>query len=133
MATLVAKANTFFLCRLLRQPHTKKAKAQGEETPLTPSAGALTSVPSPGLKSAESLCELAKRLRPLLPQTCDWPPSDGIQVIDAAPFSSGSFAEVWKASVQGQIVVVKSLRCYSSPEFDPPEVGIVSCFAGLRG
>ena len=133
MVTLIAKVNTFFLCRLLRRPRTKKAKAQGEEGPPGHSTGAPTFVPPPGptpfTKGIENRCEPAQRLRPLLPRTCGWPPSDDIQVIDATPFSSGSFAEVWKGSVQGQIVAIKSLRCYSSPGFDPSGVGIVSFFS----
>ena len=130
MTTFAAKVTTFFLCHLLRRPHTKKSKAQEEEVPVTRSTGAPAFASPPGLTSpakvTESRCELAQRLRPLLPQTCNWPPSDNIQVVDTIPFSSGSFAEVWKGSVQGQIVAIKSFRCYSSPGSDPPEVGIVS-------
>jgi len=73
--------------------------------------------------------ELARRLLPLLPAACNRLESNGVLIIDACPFSSGSFSDVWQASSQGLPVVVKSFRCYSSSEFDPAEVGIVSCLS----
>jgi serine/threonine protein kinase len=47
-----------------------------------------------------------------------------VQITETAPFSSGSFSDIWRGSFEGRDVVVKSLRCYSSPGFDPAEVGI---------
>lgn len=69
---------------------------------------------------------LAQRLRQLLPSSCKWLESDDVQITATTAFSSGAFSEIWKGSLQGSPVAVKSLRCYSSPEFDPAEVGIVS-------
>lgn len=77
-------------------------------------------------KVTQSRHDLAQQLRPLLPPTCNWLSSSDVCIIDTTPFSSGGFAEVWKGSVQGLIVAIKSLRCYSSTEIDPAEVRIVS-------
>jgi len=74
----------------------------------------------------EDYYELAQRLHPLLPHTCNQLVSGDVQIIDTAPYALGGFSEVWGGSLQGRPVVVKSLRLFSCPEFDPAEVGIVS-------
>ena len=70
--------------------------------------------------------ELAQPLHRLLPQACNRLESSDVRITDRTPFSLGGFSEVWHGSLQGLRVAVKSLRLYSSPEFDPAEVGIVS-------
>ena len=54
-----------------------------------------------------------------------------VEIVDTAPFASGGSSEVWRGTFQGRPVAVKSLRCYSSPEFVPAEIGIVSLSRSL--
>ncbi|KAF9793044.1 kinase-like domain-containing protein [Thelephora terrestris] len=74
---------------------------------------------------SKSYYELAQRLQKVLPPGLNRLGSGDIQIVDTQPFASGGFSEVWKGTLQGRPVAVKSLRCYSSPEFDPAKVGIV--------
>lgn len=131
-ARLTEMVNTFFLSHLLRllyRPYIWRTRARGE-TPTTDFVNDPTFESPSGLalhtKVIQSYYDLAHRLRHLLPPTCSWLESGDVQIVDAIAFSSGGFAEVWKGSVQGLSVVVKSLRCYSDPGFDSAELGIVS-------
>ena len=130
-ATLAAQMNTFFLAYILHllRPRTWTARAP-REVPTTRSADDPTFFSPPGAVSHTQIIrcyhDLAQRLRQLLPPTCTWLGSSDVQITDATAFSSGGFAEVWRGSIQGLPVVVKSFRCYSSPEFDSADIGIVS-------
>ena len=55
-----------------------------------------------------------------------------VQILETSAFASGGFAELWRGSFQGQLVAIKSLRRYSSQEFDSAEVGIVSSYQPVR-
>jgi len=133
--TLTSRMFALFILRVLSRLRTKrtKAKARREKVPPMYSVDASSkSPPDSPLSSATVLrerrdyCELAQRLRPLLPLACNRLGSDDVLIIDTRPFSSGCFSEVWQGTLQGLLVVVKSLRFYASPEFDPAEVGVVS-------
>ncbi|KAF9793040.1 kinase-like domain-containing protein [Thelephora terrestris] len=85
---------------------------------------ASTARPEVTQHNAQSYHELAQRLQRLSPPESNWYGPGSVQIVDAAPFASGGFSDVWKGTFQNRTVAVKSLRCYSSPEFDPAEVGI---------
>ena len=126
-----ARVNAFFhrILYLVYRPRARRSNVQGE-VPVTHISDASTFGPPSSstlpTKITESRHDLARQLQRLLPPTCNWLSSSDVRIIDTTPFSSGGFAEVWKGSVQGLTVAVKSLRCYSSTEIDPAEVGIVS-------
>ena len=107
----------------------REARIEERNMPTGHSTGASSfrSSPSSTLEHNEvqSYCDLAQRLRLLTPDLNQLG-LDDIQIIDTTAFASGSSSEVWQGSFQGSVVAVKSLRCYSNPEFDPAEVGIVS-------
>ena len=69
----------------------------------------------------------AQRLQQHFPPSLNWLGSGDVQILDTTAVSSGSFSEVWRGLLQGQLVAVKSFRCYSSPEFNSAEVEVVSC------
>ena len=128
------------LFHILFRPRVTKSKVPGEEVPITRSADA-SSLPSPTDSTqpleptqhgSQSYYDLAQRLRQLLPPTLNWLGSDDVQIIDTIAFSSGSFSEVWNGSLQDLRVAVKSLRCYSSAEFEPAELGLVSLYKSAR-
>lgn len=136
-ATVVARMNAFFLCHFfhfLYRPRMRRAKPQGEKVQTPHSADPssfqppqASTLPSKAVQhESRTYYDLAQRLRQLLPPNCNWLGSNDIRIIDTTAFSSGGFSEVWHGSLQGLAVAVKSLRCYSTPEFDPAEVGIVS-------
>jgi len=132
---LVSRMSALFILRVLSLLPTRRTRVRREKVvPTMHSAD-----PSPSKSSSDSLVpsttvvrerqdyyEIAQPLRPLLPAACNRLEPDDVLIIDTSPFSSGSFSDVWQGSLQGQLVAVKSLRLYSSPEFDPAEVGIVS-------
>ena len=134
--TLASRMPTPFIHRILLRlrPRRTKAKARQEKVPplYSVDASSFESPPDSPLPSTTILhgrqdyCELAQRLHPLLPSACNLLGPSDVLIIDTSPFSSGCFSEAWRGSLQGLLVVVKSLRFYSSPEFDPAEVGIVS-------
>ena len=134
--TLTSGMFAFFILRVLSRMRTRRteAKARREKTPPmysvdTSSSKSPSDSPSPSatiLRERRDCCELAERLLPLLPLACNRLGSDDVLVIDTRQFSSGCFSEVWQGTLQGFLVVVKSLRLYASPEFDPAEVGVVS-------
>ena len=136
----VSTMTIFFILRVLSLLHTWRAKTRREKVPTMHSADASPSKSSPDspgffitvLHERQDYCELAQRLRPLLPAACNRLESEDVLIIDTSPFSSGSFSEVWQGSLQGLVVAVKSLRLYASPEFDPAEVGIVSAYPSAR-
>ena len=76
--------------------------------------------------------KLAQRLRQLLPSFLNWLGSGDVQILETSAFASGGFAELWRGSFQGQLVAIKSLRRYSSQDFDSAEVGIVSSYQPVR-
>ena len=127
----------FFILQVLSLLSAWRAKIRARREKVSPMYSAETSPsksrPDSLLPSAtiphegQDYYELAQQLLPLLPAACIRLESNAVLIIDAGPFSSGPFSEVWRASSQGLPVVVKSLWCYSSPEFDPAEIGIVSC------
>ena len=134
-ATLAAKVNVFVLFHffhLLHRPRTwrTRAQAQGEEVPITDFADAPVFASPPELipptQVVQDYYDLAQRLRQLLSPICSWLESEDVQIVDTTAFSSGGSADTWRGLVRGLPVAIKSLRCYSSPEFDPAEVGIVS-------
>ena len=112
----------------------REAGAEGRDLQAAHSAGASSFQSPPGstlLSEAirhepQNYYDLAQRYRQLLSLKCIWLGPDDVQITGTTAFSSGGFSEVWRGSLQGRDVVVKSFRCYSSPEFDPAEIGIVS-------
>lgn len=75
---------------------------------------------------SQTYCRLAQHLHKLSPPDLCRLPSGDVRITDTAPFASGGFSEVWRGLFQGRQVAVKSFRCYSSSEFNPAEVAIVS-------
>ena len=118
--------------RLLYWPRTRRQKAR-EEEPTARSAHTssfvtppYSTLPSKAVQhEQQDYYDLAQRVRQLLPPSCNQVGPGDIQFLDAAPVASGGFSEVWRGSLRGLPVVVKSLRTYSSPEFNPGDVGIV--------
>ena len=80
---------------------------------------------SPPPSETHRYYDLAKRIRQSLPQTVEWLSSADVQITDGVSLSAGGNSDVFGGSYQGRSAVVKSLRRYSSPEFDPVEAGIV--------
>lgn len=110
------------------------AKSQGEKTTSTypPESSSSESPPDSPPPSTvtdhgrQVYCQLAQQVDPVLPQVCNRIEPEDVQITDSAPFSSGGSSDIWRGSLGDLCVVVKSLRLYSSPEFDPAEAGIVS-------
>lgn len=135
------------LLRLLPQRRTQRSKVRpfrDEGAPITQATVAASPHPSstvptpPSIVSqngATSYYSLAQRLQKLLPPNVDVLGADDVLILETTPFSSGGFSDLRKASIpfRGRHVAVKSLRCYSSPEFDPAEVGIVSFYPSYVG
>ena len=122
-----------FIIRVLSRLRRKRAKAKARQEKASPVDTSSSKPPSDSslpsttvLRGRQGYYELARRLRPLLPPACNYLEPDDISILDKGPFSSGSFSEVWRGSLQGLPIAMKSLRLYSSPEFNPAEVGIVS-------
>ena len=119
-----------FLQRSARRPEASGAKGMPVTQLATSSQHSSTTgsiFPSEAIwNDSQSYYELAQRLQKVLPPGLNRLGSGDIQIVDTQPFASGGFSEVWKGTLQGRPVAVKSLRCYSSPEFDPAKVGIVS-------
>jgi len=134
----------FQFIHLLYRPRARRAKAetqgQGERTATTDSAIVPSdrSPPDPTPPSnalqheRQGYYDLAQQLRQISPPTCKWLEPDDVLIVETSAFSSGGFSEVWQGSLQGLAVAVKTLRCYSSPEFDPAEVGIVRLPRSMR-
>ena len=125
-----------FLLRRARRSNARRAKG----TPITESISASpplsptgSTFPSGAAQNdSRTYYDLAQRLQKLTPQNLNWLGPDDVQIIDTAPFASGGFCDVWKGSFQGRPVAIKSLRCYSSSEFNPAEVGMVSLSYSMR-
>jgi hypothetical protein len=66
------------------------------------------------------------------PSIIDWLRPRDIQLVGATPFSSGGSSDMWEGTSQGLLVAVKSIRCYSSPEFSPVDVGMVGSHQSAR-
>ena len=125
------KMSLLFIFQYLSRRRTRKAKARGRKMSSTDTSSSGSPPDSAPTSTAtqherKDYHELAQRLHPLLPETCNRLVSDDVRIADTTPCSSGGFSEVWLGSLQGRPIVVKSLRLYSSLEFDPAEVGIVS-------
>jgi hypothetical protein len=110
----------------------RTAIAQSTIAPLTRYPTVSTARPEVTQHNAQSYYELAQRLQRLAPPDSIWHGPGSVQIVDTAPFASGGSSDVWKGTFQNRPVAVKSLRCYSSPDFDPAEVGIVSLSRSLR-
>lgn len=129
----ISRMSILSLLRVLSLLHTWRTKIKARRKKVSPMYSADASPSDSPLPSTTipykrlDYCELARQLLPLLPATCNRLESDDVLIADTSPFSSGSFSEIWQASLGGLPVAVKSLRCYCSPEFDPTEVGVVGC------
>ena len=139
----ISKARNILLIPILRlspKHRARRSKVRDKGIPIMQAAATSprlsSTIPTPPSIVAQngtaSYYSLAQRLQKLLPPNLNVLGVGDVQITEAAPFSSGGFSDVWKASLQGRLVVVKSLRCYSSPEYDPAEVGIVSFHHFLR-
>lgn len=123
------------LLRLFHRPRARKAKNQAQEKkPASTDSVVFSSdrpppCPTPSSNDIQHEHQdyyyLAQRLQQLSPPACNWLGPD-VQITDMTHISSGGISEIWKGSLKDRVVAVKSLRCYSSPEFEPAEVGIVS-------
>ena len=137
-ATLTAMNLSFIkFLRLLHRPRARKLRNQAPvENPASTDSAVVSSYPTPPSNviqhEHQAYYHLAQRLQQLSPPGCNWLGPDDVQIIDTAPNSSGSISEIWRGSMKGLVIAVKSLRCYSSPEFDPAEVGIVSLHRPAR-
>ena len=132
--SLIALFCFFFRPRAnLRRTKTegKKATPCSADSPSFRSPPASVLPSNPAQHEPEGYYDLAVRVKHLSPPDCIWLQSDAVQITDTTAFSSGGFSEVWRGSFQDLPVAVKSLRCYSSPDFDPADVGIVS-FLSIR-
>ncbi|KAF9654070.1 kinase-like protein [Thelephora ganbajun] len=134
-ATFATGMAILSLCQFFRslyRPRNRRAGPRREKIPTTYSSDATpfrsppdsTRPSKPNQHESQSYYDLAQRLRRLLPLTFVWLGLGDIQFIATTPFSSGGFSEVWQGSLQGSLVAVKSLRCYSSLEFNPAEIGL---------
>jgi hypothetical protein len=129
----------FFRLFLLRSAGRSKAP-DAKGTPVAqfatasqPSPTTGSSYPSEAIRNdSHSYYHLALHLQKLSPPGLVWLGSGDIEIVDAALFASGGFSGVWRGALQGRPVAVKSLRCYSSPEFGLAEVGIVGLSRPLR-
>ena len=117
----------------VRNPKTQ-SQGQGKEVITTHSTILSSNKPPQGSTIPSDIIwhghntyyNLAQRLQQSLPPTCKWLGPGDIQIIGMTPISSGGYSEVWQGSLQGLLIAVKSFRCYSCPELDPKEVGVVS-------
>ena len=115
--------------RLFPRRRTAIAQCNTVSPPLSSTS---STFPSGAIRNdSQSYYDLTKRLQKLSPPDLNWLGSDDVQIIDTAPFAAGGFSDVWKGTFKGRPVAVKSLRCYSSPEFVPAEIGIVSLSRSL--
>ena len=131
---LASRMLVLFFLRVLSLPRTRRARAKtrGEKVPPMCSTDASPSESPPDslLPSTtiphehQDYYELVRRLFSLLPAACDRLESDAVLVIDAGPFSSVSFSDVWRGSSQGLPVAVKSLWCYSPRNLIPLRSGL---------
>ena len=84
--------------------------------------------PSADAERSKLLCDdfldLASKLRPSFPPTCTWLNPTDLQDIRDPPIDGGRFANVWRASLDGRAVAIKSYRCYT--DFDCDRVRMVS-------
>ena len=121
-----------FLPAIFSRLRTRRSKAPGEEVSITQSVDAPSQSPltssllSRHVRHEDKSCyDLAHRLH-LSPPTINWSGHNDVQAIETTGISFGGFSDVWQGSLDDRVVAVKSLRCYSSPEFDPAEVSSVS-------
>lgn len=129
VAGFISKIRSVFPIPIIRLWPERHARVRDGGMPITPTPPRLSSTtptfPSIATQNGSaSYYSLAQRLRKLLPPNLNVLGAGDVQFTETAPFSSGGSSDVWKASFEGRDVAVKSLRCYSSPDFDPAEVGI---------
>lgn len=133
-----------FICLLYRL-RARKAKTQdpGRTTTTLDSPSVSSDGPPPDLvpplnpsngiqHDCQVYYDLVQRLRQISPPSCTWLDPDDVQIIGTAAISSGGFSDVYRGSLMGFAVAVKTIRCYSSPDFDPAELGIVSLRRSAR-
>ena len=117
--------------------HTKGSKAEREKVPPVqqstdhhdPSSSPTAStLPTEATQNEPKFFRnLAQRLQQHFPPSLNLLGFGDVRILDATAVASGSFSDVWRGSLRGRLVAVKSLRCYSSPEFNSAGVEIVSC------
>ena len=73
---------------------------------------------------SQSYLDLALKLQPYFPQECSWLEEPDLQYVGERPVSSGSFADVSMARLDGREVALKSYRRYV--RFDCDLVRMVS-------
>lgn len=97
-----------------------------EVPPIPPTS--LERSPSTDAESSNQLrqdfWDLAMKLRPSFPPTCNWLDPKDLQDIEEPPVDGGRFAEVWKGHLENREVAIKSYRCYVC--FDCDRVRMVS-------
>lgn len=128
------------LCRRFLRRRTKRSKAPREIAPVPQftsdhdsSSPTTSTLPSEAAQNEPRFYQdLAQRLQQLFPPSLNWLGSSDVEILDTTAVSSGSFSEVWTGSLRGRLIAVKSLRCYSSPEFNSAEVEMVCCRGPAR-
>ena len=79
------------------------------------------SSPAPGsndMLPSSRYVESAQDLLPSLTSFCLRPSPEGINVVGNYPISAGGFADIWKGTLDGRRVALKSYRCYMSSDVD---------------
>ena len=79
-----------------------------------PSPPCLNNPPSPdGYLLHTDHSDLVLGSRPPLPPICNRLEEGDVQMVGSWPIRAGGFADLWRGSLEGRQVAIKSYRCYS--------------------